>query len=63
MGEAEKAPKAKLKWYQYRLAHLFIFVTICAIPCSWFACRMAKAKRQKEAVEAIRNVIHSRYES
>ncbi len=46
-------PIPKLRWYQYRLAHLFVLVTICAIPCSWFACKMAKAKRQKETVEAI----------
>ncbi len=51
MGEAEKAPKPRLRWYQYRLAHLFVFVTICAIPRSWFACKMAAAKRQKEAVK------------
>ncbi len=51
--EATSEPKPKLRWYQYRLAHLFIFVTICAVGCSWFACRMQKAKRQREAVAAI----------
>ena len=56
MGEAEKAPKARLRWYQYRLAHLFIFVTICAIPCSWFACKVAKANKRKETVKAIREM-------
>ncbi len=53
MSKTPPEPKAKLRWYQYRLAHLFVFVTICAIPCSWFACKMARARTQKQAVEAI----------
>lgn len=56
MGEATTQPKPKLRWYQYRLAHLFIFVTICAIPCSWFACRVARAKRQQAVVKAIEDL-------
>ncbi len=31
MGEAEKAPKPRLRWYQYRLASLFVVVALIAI--------------------------------
>lgn len=46
-------PKPKRRWYQYSLRTLLIFVTVVAVFCSWFAVRMQRAKRQREAVEAI----------
>jgi len=53
MGEGNAEAKPRRGWYQFHLWHLFVLVLIVAIPCSWFACRMAKAKRQKEAVRMI----------
>jgi hypothetical protein len=47
------APKQKLRWFQYSLRTLLIFVTFFAVACSWFAVKMQQAKRQREAVEAI----------
>jgi hypothetical protein len=46
-------PKPKRRWYQYRLRTLMIFVTLVAVGMSWFAVRMQRVRRQKEAVEAI----------
>jgi hypothetical protein len=45
--------KPKLRWFQYSLRTLLVFVTLCAIPCSWLAVKMQQAKRQREAVAAI----------
>ena len=47
-------PKPKRRWHQYSLRTLMICVTLFAIACSWFAVKMQQAKRQREAVEAIR---------
>jgi hypothetical protein len=47
-------PTPKLRWYQYSLRSLMIFVTLFACLCSWFAVKMQQAKRQKEAVEKLR---------
>ena len=46
-------PKLKRRWHQYSLRTLLIFVAVAAVFCSWFAVRMQRAKRQREAVEAI----------
>jgi hypothetical protein len=45
--------KPKLRWFQFSLRTLLVFVTLCAIPCSWLAVKMQQAKRQREAVVAI----------
>jgi hypothetical protein len=47
-------PKSKRRWHQYSLRTLMIVVTLFAVACSWFAVKLQQAKRQKEAVEAIR---------
>jgi len=49
------APPFKRRWYQYSLRSLFVFTTICAIACSWFAVRRQRAERQRAAVETIRS--------
>jgi hypothetical protein len=46
-------PKPKLRWYQYGLRTLLIVVTLCAIPCSWLAVKLQKARREREAAAAI----------
>ena len=47
-------PKPKRCWYQFSLRTLLIFVTFFAIPCSWLAVRLDRAKKQKKAVEVFR---------
>ena len=51
-----ETPKPKLRWYQYSLRTLFVVMVLCAIACSWFVVRMNRARKQEEAVKAIRDV-------
>jgi hypothetical protein len=44
------------KFLQFSLRTLLIFVLLVSIGMSWFAVKMEKARRQKEAVEAIRKM-------
>jgi len=37
----------KLRWFQFSLRTLLVFVTVCAIPCSWLAVRMREAERKQ----------------
>ena len=46
--------RPKRRWFQFRLRTLMVFVTLCAVACSWFAVKLQQARRQREAVEAIR---------
>ncbi len=50
------APKPKLRWFQFRLRSLLIFVTLCALPCSWLAVKRQEARRQREAIAAIKKL-------
>jgi hypothetical protein len=50
------ARKPVRRWYQYSLRTLLIFVTLCAFACSWFAVKMQQARKQREAVVAIRKL-------
>ena len=45
--------KHKLRWYQFSLRSLMIFVTLWAIPCSWLGVKMKQAREQRAAVEWI----------
>lgn len=57
MSEDSKCvDKPKRRWCQFRLRSLFVFLTLAAIVCSWFACKMAEANRQKKAVQTIQDV-------
>jgi internalin A len=61
----QSAPaRPKRRWYQYSLRTLLIFVTLFAIACSWFAVKLNQARRQREAVEAIKKIPYAqvRYE-
>ena len=46
-------PKPKRRWYQFSLRALLIFVTLCAVACSWFAVKMEQARKRGEAVVEI----------
>lgn len=41
------------KWFQFRLRTLLIAVLALSLPLSWFAVKMSRARRQREAVDAI----------
>lgn len=45
--------KPTRRWFQFRLRTLLIAVLLLAVPLSWIAMRIEKARRQREAVEAI----------
>ena len=44
----------KLRWYQYSLRTLLVFVTLlCTVACSWIGVKLRQAERQRTVVEAI----------
>ena len=44
-------PKPKLRWYQYRLRTLLIFVTLCTIACSLLVPMIRKMQEDAEKAE------------
>jgi hypothetical protein len=46
----------KRRWFQFSLRTLLVFVTLCAIACSWFAVKLQQATRQREAVAEIKKL-------
>jgi hypothetical protein len=48
------AERPRLRWYQFRLRTLLLFVLLVAVACSWPAAKAQRARRQARAVEAIR---------
>lgn len=48
-------PPKRRRWLQFRLRTLLIAVLVLSLPLSWFAVRMEKARRQREAVEALQS--------
>jgi hypothetical protein len=53
MLDMTDTPKHKLRWFQFSLRSLLLFVLLVSVGMSWFAVKMQQAKRQKEAVAAI----------
>jgi internalin A len=45
--------KSKRRWYQFSLRSLLVFVVLVSIAMSWLGVRLARARKQREAVEAI----------
>lgn len=46
-------PKPKLRWYQFSLRTLFMFITLFAVACGWLSVKMQRARRQRETVQVI----------
>jgi hypothetical protein len=53
------APKVRLRWYQYSLRSLFIFVTLCAIACSWFTTEYRRVERRHLAWKRLDSIAFS----
>jgi hypothetical protein len=47
------SPKRRRRFLQFSVRTLLVFVLLVSIGMSWFAVKMQKARRQREAVEAI----------
>jgi hypothetical protein len=48
------AAPPKLRWFQYSLRSLMLFVVVCACLCSWFGVKLDQAKRHYRAECALR---------
>lgn len=53
-GMTTESPKRR--WPQFRLRTLLIVVLVLSLPLSWLAVKMERARRQREAVEAIQDL-------
>ena len=51
-GMTEKHPKRR-RWFQFRLRTLLIAIVVLSLPLSWFAMRMKRVRRQRQAVATI----------
>jgi len=51
-----RSPNRRRRWYQFNLRTLLIGVLLVSLPLSWFACRVQEARKEREAVEALRDV-------
>jgi hypothetical protein len=47
------ARTTKRRRFQYSLRTLLVFVTLCALACSWLAVKMRRAERQRAAATAV----------
>ncbi len=47
------APPKRRKWLQFRLRTLLIAILVLSLPLSWFAVRLKRARRQRQAVQMI----------
>jgi hypothetical protein len=60
---AKTTGKSKRRWCQFSLRTLLLFVTFCALPCSWFAVNMQQVKKQRKLIKTIQKMGGSvRYE-
>lgn len=46
-------PKPKRRWFRFSLKTLMLVVVLLSLPLGWFAMKMVRAERQRQAVEAI----------
>jgi len=45
-------PRLRLRWFQFSLRTLLIFMTLTACGCGWLAMKVEQAKQQHGAVSA-----------
>ena len=53
---ATDTPTQKLRWFQFSLRTLLVFVTLCVLACSWLAVKMERARKQRAIVDEIRKL-------
>lgn len=54
-AEPSSAPRRpRLRWYQFSLRGLLIFMLLASVGLSWFGVKYRRAERQRKFVEAIR---------
>jgi hypothetical protein len=51
-----EAPAGKLRWFQYSLRSLLLFMLVASLGMSWVAVRMKRTRQQDEAVEEIKKL-------
>jgi hypothetical protein len=56
LDATQPPPKHKLRWFQYRLRSLFILMFLVAVACSWLTVKMVQARKQKKAVDVLREM-------
>ena len=49
---SNERPKRR-RWFQFKLRTLLIAILVLSLPLSWFAVRLERARRQREAVQVI----------
>jgi hypothetical protein len=49
-------PKLNFRRFQFSLRSLLVFITLCAIPCSWLGVKMQQARLQRDAAEVVRGL-------
>ena len=52
----QPAEKPKLRWYQYRLWHLFVLTAVVAIVMGVLVVPVNRARQQRAAIEALREL-------
>jgi hypothetical protein len=56
LPNAPPPPQPKLRWYQFRLRTLLLFVLVASVGMSWFAVKLNQARRQRAIVEKIESM-------
>ncbi len=49
-------PRPSRRWLQFSLRALLVFVTLCALACSWLAVKLRETQREEAAAAAIEKV-------